>query len=211
MTLDAAQEAKLDLICRKLKIEPGMRLLDIGCGTARHVIHFARRGHCVVGADLSAHMIRVAREKARQASVPASLVRADMVDLPRLFQPGSFDYALCMFSTIGLVAGQEVYQPWSGAWICYRVAHVQHGGHVPVGMRRSRAIVRSMDRLAVTVGMPAWSDSSRRSCASTADRRARQIARNRASAADNRSLASGATDRARHPRLPAAPAPPRST
>jgi cyclopropane-fatty-acyl-phospholipid synthase len=32
MTLDAAQEAKLDLICRKLQIEPDLRLLDIGCG-----------------------------------------------------------------------------------------------------------------------------------------------------------------------------------
>ncbi len=31
-TLDEAQEAKLDLICRKLKLEPGMSVLDIGCG-----------------------------------------------------------------------------------------------------------------------------------------------------------------------------------
>ncbi|WP_444931978.1 cyclopropane fatty acyl phospholipid synthase [Microbulbifer sp. SSSA002] len=31
-TLDQAQEAKLDLICRKLELKPGMRLLDIGCG-----------------------------------------------------------------------------------------------------------------------------------------------------------------------------------
>jgi len=31
-TLDQAQEAKLDLICRKLRLEPGMRVLDIGCG-----------------------------------------------------------------------------------------------------------------------------------------------------------------------------------
>lgn len=31
-TLDEAQEAKLDLICRKLQLKPGMRVLDIGCG-----------------------------------------------------------------------------------------------------------------------------------------------------------------------------------
>ncbi|GHB15922.1 cyclopropane fatty acyl phospholipid synthase [Modicisalibacter luteus] len=31
-TLDEAQEAKLDLICRKLELKPGMRILDIGCG-----------------------------------------------------------------------------------------------------------------------------------------------------------------------------------
>ena len=30
--LDAAQEAKLDLVCRKLMLQPGMRVLDIGCG-----------------------------------------------------------------------------------------------------------------------------------------------------------------------------------
>lgn len=33
--LDAAQEAKLDLICRKLRLKPGMRVLDIGCGWGR--------------------------------------------------------------------------------------------------------------------------------------------------------------------------------
>ncbi|MBN0502723.1 class I SAM-dependent methyltransferase, partial [Pseudomonas aeruginosa] len=30
-SLEAAQQAKLDLICRKLELEPGMRVLDIGC------------------------------------------------------------------------------------------------------------------------------------------------------------------------------------
>ena len=31
-TLEAAQEDKLDLVCRKLRLKPGERLLDIGCG-----------------------------------------------------------------------------------------------------------------------------------------------------------------------------------
>ncbi len=42
-TLDQAQEAKYDLVCRKLALAPGMRLLDVGCGWGGMVIHAARR------------------------------------------------------------------------------------------------------------------------------------------------------------------------
>ncbi|MBN1341612.1 MAG: class I SAM-dependent methyltransferase [Phycisphaerae bacterium] len=83
---------------------PG-RLLDVGCGTARHVIELARRGHQVIGLDLSEHMLGVAREKVQEAGVGAFLVRGDMLRTERLFRAGSFDYAICMFSTLGLVAG----------------------------------------------------------------------------------------------------------
>jgi cyclopropane-fatty-acyl-phospholipid synthase len=54
-TLDEAQEAKLDLICRKLRLEPGMRLLDIGCGWGSLVIFAAERyGVEATGITLSA-------------------------------------------------------------------------------------------------------------------------------------------------------------
>src|SRR3954465_7761107 len=39
--LDAAQEAKLDLVCRKLGLQPGMRLLDVGCGWGGLAMHAA--------------------------------------------------------------------------------------------------------------------------------------------------------------------------
>ncbi|WP_444894878.1 cyclopropane fatty acyl phospholipid synthase [Microbulbifer sp. SSSA005] len=42
-TLDQAQEAKLDLICRKLELKPGMRLLDIGCGWGSLVSYAAQK------------------------------------------------------------------------------------------------------------------------------------------------------------------------
>jgi cyclopropane-fatty-acyl-phospholipid synthase len=43
ISLDAAQEAKLEHICRKLSLRPGERFLDIGCGWGALVIHAARR------------------------------------------------------------------------------------------------------------------------------------------------------------------------
>lgn len=42
MDLDSAQEAKIDLVCRKLGLRPGMRLLDVGCGWGGLVIQAAR-------------------------------------------------------------------------------------------------------------------------------------------------------------------------
>ena len=42
-TLDEAQEAKLELICRKLLLAPGMRVLDIGCGWGSFMAHAAER------------------------------------------------------------------------------------------------------------------------------------------------------------------------
>ncbi|MBI3749148.1 MAG: class I SAM-dependent methyltransferase [Chloroflexi bacterium] len=54
-TLDGAQEAKLDLICRKLRLAPGMRLLDIGCGWGSLVLYAAERyGVEATGITLSA-------------------------------------------------------------------------------------------------------------------------------------------------------------
>jgi cyclopropane-fatty-acyl-phospholipid synthase len=47
-TLEEAQHAKLDLICRKLQLKPGMRLLDVGCGWGALMAHAAVRhgAHC---------------------------------------------------------------------------------------------------------------------------------------------------------------------
>jgi cyclopropane-fatty-acyl-phospholipid synthase len=68
--LDAAQEAKLDLVCRKLGLVPGMRLLDVGCGWGSLALHAARRyGVDVVGVTLSTAQAGLAQQRATEAGL----------------------------------------------------------------------------------------------------------------------------------------------
>jgi cyclopropane-fatty-acyl-phospholipid synthase len=74
--LEDAQRAKLDLVCRKLSLAPGERLLDVGCGWGALVEHAARRyGARAVGITLSANQLAAAR--ARLSGVPEAEIRAD--------------------------------------------------------------------------------------------------------------------------------------
>ncbi len=68
--LEAAQEAKLDLVCRKLGLEAGMRVLDVGCGWGSFAVHAAQRyGVEVVGITLSAEQAALARKRMAQAGL----------------------------------------------------------------------------------------------------------------------------------------------
>lgn len=62
--LDEAQEAKLEIICRKLMLEPGMKLLDIGCGWGGLVCYAAEKfGVSAVGVTISREQARMAAER----------------------------------------------------------------------------------------------------------------------------------------------------
>lgn len=68
--LDAAQEAKLDLVCRKLGLKQGMRVLDVGCGWGSFALHAARNyGVDVVGVTLSTEQAALARKRAADAGL----------------------------------------------------------------------------------------------------------------------------------------------
>ena len=100
--LEAAQEAKLELVCRKLALEPGMRLLDLGCGWGSMVIHAARHhGVSSVGITLSTEQAELARERVKEAGVD------DLVDIRlqdyRDVRDGPFDAisSIGMFEHVG--------------------------------------------------------------------------------------------------------------
>ena len=82
---------------------PG-RLLDLGCGTGRHVAHFAERRFDVTGVDLSEHMLAMTRHKLAARGCQATLVLGDITRLDDLGL-GCFEYIVCMFSTLGMIYG----------------------------------------------------------------------------------------------------------
>ncbi|CCQ45860.1 cyclopropane-fatty-acyl-phospholipid synthase family protein [Pseudarthrobacter siccitolerans] len=95
--LDAAQEAKLDLVCRKLGLTAGMRVLDVGCGWGSFALHAAGKyGVTVVGVTLSTEQANLARKRAAEAGLTENVdIR---VQDYRDVQDGPFD----AISSIGM-------------------------------------------------------------------------------------------------------------
>jgi cyclopropane-fatty-acyl-phospholipid synthase len=68
--LEAAQAAKHELVCRKLALRPGMRLLDVGCGWGGMVMHAARHhGVTAVGITVSPRQAATARRRVAEAGL----------------------------------------------------------------------------------------------------------------------------------------------
>jgi cyclopropane-fatty-acyl-phospholipid synthase len=79
-TLEEAQETKRELICRKLGVRPGERLLDVGCGWGSLVIHAAKRhGVRAVGITPSGAQARLARERVSEEGL-GDLVEIRLAD-----------------------------------------------------------------------------------------------------------------------------------
>ena len=87
-SLDDAQEAKLDLICRKLRLEPGQRLLDIGCGWGSLLAHAAEHyGVRGLGVTLSQTQAETGRRRLAEAGLDdrVEIRLADYRDLDEHF------------------------------------------------------------------------------------------------------------------------------
>ena len=75
-TLEEAQEAKLELVCKKLALKPGQRVLDVGCGWGSFAMHAAAKHDVqVLGITLSEPQATLARQRAEERGL------ADKVDI----------------------------------------------------------------------------------------------------------------------------------
>lgn len=96
--LDAAQEAKLDLVCRKIGLEKGDKILDIGCGWGSFAKFAAERyGASVVGITVSEEQAALARERCR--GLPVEIRVQDYRDLHERFD---HVVSLGMFEHVGV-------------------------------------------------------------------------------------------------------------
>ena len=143
-TLEEAQAAKLDLVCRKLGLRPGMRLLDIGCGWGSLVGYAAQHYgvHCV-GITIAREQAEYARQRYAQLPIEIrvqdyrALHAAEGQRFDRVASIGMFEHVghrnfddffdvvrrnldptgLCLLHTIGRNRRDTVPDPWMDRYI----------------------------------------------------------------------------------------------
>lgn len=139
-TLHQAQLAKLDLICQKLGLEPGMRVLDIGCGWGSFTHYAAERyGVAVDGVTVSKEQAKHAEERSR--GLPVTILLKDYREVTgqydRIVSVGMFEHVgernyetfmdvcarllrpdgLVLLHTIGNTTTTQSYDPWINKYI----------------------------------------------------------------------------------------------
>lgn len=103
-SLEAAQRDKLDLICRKLRLRPGQRLLDIGCGWGALILHAAEHyGVQAHGVTLSEEQHRWALERCREKGL-SDRVRVELRDYRDIEPRARYDRiaSVGMFEHVGV-------------------------------------------------------------------------------------------------------------
>lgn len=90
--------AEAEAVAELLSLEPGARVLDVGCGWGRHSLLLAREGMEVTGVDLSPALLREARRRGEEEGIPVRWLQRDM---RALGFDGEFDAALSLFSSLG--------------------------------------------------------------------------------------------------------------
>jgi len=82
----------------RLDLRPGMKVLDVACGTGNQSVPAARTGAEVTGLDIATNLLEQARERASKENLKISFVEGDAEEIP--YDKGQFDVVLSMFGAM---------------------------------------------------------------------------------------------------------------
>src|SRR5215204_973348 len=83
---------------KRLDLKPGMKVLDVACGTGNLAIPAAKTGADVTGVDIAPNLVEQARENAKREGLNAKFDEGDAEALP--YADGSFDVVMTMFGAM---------------------------------------------------------------------------------------------------------------
>lgn len=103
-TRNAGTHADVDGVIALTGVEPGARVLDLGCGPGRASLELARRGYRVTGVDRTALYLERGRRASAASGLAVEWVQGDMRSFVR---PGAFDMVTSLFTTFGFFADES--------------------------------------------------------------------------------------------------------
>jgi cyclopropane-fatty-acyl-phospholipid synthase len=137
-TLEAAQEEKLDRICRKLRLQPGQKLLDVGCGWAGLSCWAAKNyGVTVHGVTLSQAQLDFGRAKVKAMGLEDKIT-LELKDYRHITESGTFDAIsqVEMFEHVGFANHErhflEMKRLLKPGGLYFHQASVRRGGRDPI-------------------------------------------------------------------------------
>ncbi|MDQ1521637.1 MAG: hypothetical protein QOI55_2710, partial [Actinomycetota bacterium] len=131
-------EQEVGFLVEELRLDPGMRVLDVGCGPGRHALALARRGIEVVGVDLSPDFVALARESVSAETSSATFEIGDVRDLD---YDAEFDAVICLcqggFGLLGGADDEAVFERFTRA--------LRTGGRLACSAFSSYFVVRHLE------------------------------------------------------------------
>jgi cyclopropane-fatty-acyl-phospholipid synthase len=145
-SIDEAQEAKLDYICRKLRLQPGERLLDIGCGWGGLILYAAQHyGVDATGITLSEPQAELARQRITESGLQ-DRCRVEVRDYREIPASDTFDkiVSVGMFEHVGRAQlptyfkqAYRLLKP-GGIFLNHGIVNVSPERHTPADLARRK-------------------------------------------------------------------------
>ena len=124
--------------------QPAQKILELGCGTGTHSFLLEKKGHEIVGTDLSPDMISKAKIKAETMGSKISFFAQDMLQLDQPARP--FGAVICLFDSICYVTGNADFET-----LLTRIhAHLKPGGLFIFEFWNAAAMIQHLDPIRIS-------------------------------------------------------------